>query len=102
MQAHVNFASWAPRAVLEQLAAGAVRAAGTCAIARVYDQHLCFVALESNLFTLCLPDSYVALNDNTASESAIGAAVGEVRVRGLAAVPGAGGCVCVCVGRRRD
>lgn len=70
VQAHVNFVAWAPRTILEALAAGAVKAA-TCTIAKVFDQHLNFIALESNLFTLCLPDSYVLLNDNTASEQQV-------------------------------
>ena len=75
--------SWAPRALLEQLAAGAVRTASTCTIAKVFDQHLAFIALESNLFTLSLPDSYVQLNDNTASEGFVSAAVSEVRLIAL-------------------
>ena len=83
MQAHINFVSWAPRALLEQLAAGAVRAASTCTIAKVFDQHLAFIALESNLFTLSLPDSYVQLNDNTANESSVSAAVSEVHSNAL-------------------
>ena len=78
LQAHVNFAAWAPRPILEALAAGTVKAATTCTIAKVFDQHLNFIALESNLFTLSLPDSYVQLNDNTASESAVSAAVSDV------------------------
>jgi hypothetical protein len=71
LQAHVNFVSWAPRSILETLAAGAVKAAPKCTIAKVFDQHLNFIALEGNLFTLALSDSYILLNDNTASEEQV-------------------------------
>ena len=85
MQAHVNFVSWAPREVLETLAAGTVKAAATATVARVFDQYLSFIALEADLFTLSLADSYVHLNDNTASEAAVAAAVSDV-VEGLFSV----------------
>lgn len=77
--------SWAPRDVLEALAAGTVKAAATATVAKVYDQYLSFIALEPDLFTLSLADSYVHLNDNTASEADVAAAV-EAVVEGLFSV----------------
>ena len=74
----MNFAAWAPRPILERLAEGTVKAATTCTVAKVFDQHLNFIALESTLFTLALRDSYVQLNDNTATESQVSTAVNDV------------------------
>lgn len=84
-EAHVNYTPWVPRALLEKLAAGVVKSATATRIAKVYDQYLSFVALESGLFTLGLPDSYVQLNDNQAGELQIEAAVSQV-VDGLFSV----------------
>jgi sec1 family domain-containing protein 1 len=85
VQSHVNFISWAPRQILEVLAAGTVKASITASVAKVFDQYLNFVALEPDLFSLCLQESYVHLNDNTASEAEVNAAVTSV-VEGLFSV----------------
>jgi sec1 family domain-containing protein 1 len=85
VQAHLNFASWAPRALLETIASGLVKAATPMTVANVYDQYLSFVALEGSLFTLGLEDSYVQLNDNQASEQQLAEALSSV-VEGLFSV----------------
>lgn len=85
MQAHINFVSWAPRALLENIAAGMVKASTPTVVAKVFDQYLSFIALENSLFTLALEDSYVQLNDNQASEAQLEAAVSAV-VEGLFSV----------------
>jgi hypothetical protein len=56
---HINFATHIPRPLLEKLAAGVVAGAGAARVARVYDQHSAFLSLESSLFTLGLPDTYL-------------------------------------------
>jgi sec1 family domain-containing protein 1 len=72
-------------ALLERIAAGMVQAATPTVVAKVFDQHLSFIALEQNLFTLALEDSYVQLNDSKASEQQLEAAVAAV-VDGLFSV----------------
>lgn len=54
-------------------------------IPQVFDQHLAFAALESGLFSLAQPRSYLALNDPTAKDTDVEAAVSGV-VDGLFAV----------------
>lgn len=79
---HLNFSTHLPRPLMEKLA-GTVVSSGTAArIAKLHDQHTQFVSLESGLFTLGLPDTYLQLNDPGAQDSQIEAAVGAV-VEGL-------------------
>ena len=40
-------------------------------IAKVHDQHLSFIALEAGLFSLGLPNSYLAINDPGANDTQI-------------------------------
>ena len=49
-------------------AAGAVEKACVQRISKVHDQHLAYIALESNLFSLGLPRSYLAVNDPGAND----------------------------------
>ena len=84
-EVHLNFTPWVPRQLIETLAAGVVKSASATRVAKVFDQYLSFIALEGGLFTLGLPDSYVQLNDNQASEQDIAAAVSQV-VDGLFSV----------------
>lgn len=85
VQAHINFVSWAPHAMLETIASGMVKAATPTVVAKVFDQYLSFIALEHSLFTLALEDSYVQLNDNQADEAQLEGAVSAV-VEGLFSV----------------
>lgn len=51
------------RRLLEQLAAGVVKAGALQRVARLHDQYLAFIALEPTLFSLGMPEAYVELND---------------------------------------
>lgn len=44
----------------------------------MFDQYLSFIALESNLFSLGLANTYVELNDPSAQDTHIEAAVGSI------------------------
>lgn len=54
-----------------KLGAGAVERSCVQRISKVHDQHLAYVALEANLFSLGLPRSYLAINDPGANDSQI-------------------------------
>lgn len=51
--------------------AGSVRANCAQRIAKVFDQYLSFIALESRLFSLGLPDTYLLLNDPKAQDTQV-------------------------------
>ena len=50
-------------------------------IAKVHDQHLSFIALEAGLFSLGLPNSYLAINDPGANDTQIEASLTDKRAR---------------------
>ena len=56
--------------------AGVVSTNSAASVARVYDQYNRFVSLESGIFSLGLPQTYVQLNDPKAQDTEI-----EVRQR---------------------
>ncbi len=64
---------------------GLVACGAAARIARIHDQYSQFVSLESGLFSLGLPSTYLQLNDPAAQDSAIEAAVAAV-VDGLLCV----------------
>lgn len=68
---HLNFSSSLPRPLLEELAAGTLKADAVGRISKVYDQYLEFVTLEENLFSLAQRDIYVQLNDPSAGDQEI-------------------------------
>lgn len=68
---HLNFSSSLPRPLLEELAAGTLKADAIGRISKVYDQYLEFVTLEENLFSLAQRDIYVQLNDPSAGDQEI-------------------------------
>eukprot|EP00882_Tetradesmus_deserticola_P014509 GHRQ01015430.1.p1 GENE.GHRQ01015430.1~~GHRQ01015430.1.p1 ORF type:complete len:502 (+),score=225.28 GHRQ01015430.1:280-1785(+) len=82
---HINFATSVPSRLMEQLASGVVKANAVGRIAKLFDEYMSFIALESSCFSLGLPDSYLALNDPTAKDTQIEAVVGQV-VDGLFSV----------------
>ncbi|XP_020585264.1 SEC1 family transport protein SLY1-like [Phalaenopsis equestris] len=84
---HLNFSSSLPRPLLEELAAGSLKADSVSRISKVYDQYLEFVTLEENLFSLAQPDIYVQLNDPAAGDQEIEGIVEKI----------AGGLFCVLV-----
>ena len=51
--------------------AGAVERQCVQRVAKVHDQHLSFIALEAGLFSLGLPNSYLAINDPGANDTQI-------------------------------
>lgn len=68
---HINFAAAAPGRLIEQLASAAVRGGGAGRVAKLFDQYCSFVGLEPSLFSLGLPDAYVALNNPGAKDNDI-------------------------------
>ncbi|CAM6127509.1 unnamed protein product [Calypogeia fissa] len=82
---HLNFASSLPRALLEELAGGTLKADCLHRIAKVYDQYLEFVTLENGLFTLSQPLTYLQLNDPSAQEKDVISVVDGI-VNGLFSV----------------
>ncbi|MEW5311398.1 MAG: hypothetical protein WDW38_003117, partial [Sanguina aurantia] len=87
---HVHFTSSVPGRLIEQLAAGVVKAGVLSCMGKVFDQYLSFIALEPTLFSLGQPDAYVELNDPAARDTQIEATVASI-VEGLF-------CVCVTLG----
>ncbi|ACO61084.1 predicted protein [Micromonas commoda] len=82
---HLNFSSSLPRPMLEDLAAGSVKANAAGKVAKVFDQYVDFVSLAEDIFSLAQKDAYVALNDPTAKDADVETAVAEV-VKGLLSV----------------
>jgi len=75
---HLNFSTHIPRPLMESLASGVAATGCGARVASVFDQHSQFVSLEAGLFTLGLPSTYLDLNDPSAKDTAIEAAVGAV------------------------
>eukprot|EP00775_Hariotina_reticulata_P012398 gene12398-12533_t len=82
---HINFSTSVPSRLLEQLATGIVKANAVDRVAKIYDEYLAFIALEPSMFSLGLPDCYLSLNDPSAKEMQIEAAVTQI-VDGLFSV----------------
>ncbi|KAF9414857.1 Vesicle trafficking between the ER and Golgi [Podila epigama] len=72
---YINFSSVVPRPLMEELAALTIPSNTSAQIQQVYDQHLNFTCTEPNMFSLNDRQSYIALNDPTAPESAIEASI---------------------------
>ncbi|GIL46543.1 hypothetical protein Vafri_3525 [Volvox africanus] len=82
---HLNFTVPIPSKLVEQLAAGVVKAGCLSRISKLYDQYLAFIALEPTLFSLGQPEAYLELNDPQARDYQIEAAVSNI-VDGLFSV----------------
>eukprot|EP00798_Chlamydomonas_sp_ICE-L_P019994 gene19994-26707_t len=82
---HLNFTSVLPNRLIEQLASGTVKADCVQRVSKVFDQYLSFISLEQSLFSLGLPHTYVELNDPSAKDSQIEAAITSI-VDGLFSV----------------
>ena len=59
----------AVKRLLEDLAAGSVKANAAGKVAKVFDQYVDFVSLAEDIFSLAQKDAYVALNDPTAKDA---------------------------------
>ncbi|KAG0312211.1 Vesicle trafficking between the ER and Golgi [Dissophora globulifera] len=68
---YINFSSVIPRPLMEELAASTIPSGSSGQIQQVYDQYLNFICTEPNMFSLNDRQSYLALNDPTAPETAI-------------------------------
>ncbi|GJP62833.1 hypothetical protein CLOP_g19853 [Closterium sp. NIES-67] len=79
---HLNFTASVPRLLLEDLAAGTLKANALHRVARVFDQYSEFVCLDHGLFSLGQPESYVRLNDPMAKDKDVEGAVESI-VNGL-------------------
>mmetsp|Transcript_34832 Transcript_34832/g.98747 ORF Transcript_34832/g.98747 Transcript_34832/m.98747 type:complete len:637 (+) Transcript_34832:244-2154(+) len=82
---NINFCHSASREVMEELALGAVKSGHSSQIAQVFDQYVSFISLDSGLFSLGLPGSYVELNDPSAQDFHIEHGVSQI-VDGLFSV----------------
>lgn len=60
---------------MEELAASTIPSGSSAQIQQVYDQYLNFTCSEPNMFSLNDRQSYLALNDPTAPETAIEASI---------------------------
>ncbi|KAF9201583.1 Vesicle trafficking between the ER and Golgi [Haplosporangium sp. Z 27] len=72
---YINFSSVIPRPLMEELAASTIPSGSSAQIQQVYDQYLNFICTEPNMFSLNDRQSYLALNDPTAPETAIEASI---------------------------
>ena len=68
---HLNFVTRIERPLLEKLAQDLVTLNSVGIIARVVDQYLDLITLESGLFSLNIPDSFIAYNDPSLNETQI-------------------------------
>ncbi len=82
---HLNFTTYIPRPLLEQLARETVQKQCAQSIACVYDQYCHYVALEPQLFSLNLSNSFSLINTRTTPGSQLDAFVRTV-VDGLFSV----------------
>jgi hypothetical protein len=72
---HLNFSSSLARPLLEELATGTLKGDCLHRIAKVYDQYLEFVTLETAMFSLAQPQAYVQLNDPAAQDHDVEAVI---------------------------
>ncbi|KAL1372353.1 hypothetical protein AAHE18_01G197400 [Arachis hypogaea] len=79
---HLNFSTSIPRPLLENLASGTLASDSIQRISKVHDQHLEFITLEDNLFSLADKSCFVQLNDPSAGDREIEGIVEKV-VNGL-------------------
>ncbi|XP_078445679.1 sec1/munc18-like (SM) proteins superfamily [Wolffia australiana] len=75
---HLNFSSSIPRPLLEDLAAGVLKAESAHRISKLFDQYLEFVTLEDSLFSLAQRDTYIQLNDPSATDLEIEAIIEKI------------------------
>eukprot|EP00939_MAST-03C_sp_MAST-3C-sp1_P001108 g1108.t1 len=68
---YLNFVSSLPRPLLENLAQRTLAKGRAARVAKVVDQHLQFVALETDMFTLNLRNTFSSYFDRTATEKSI-------------------------------
>jgi hypothetical protein len=84
--AYVNFISRVDRSMLELLARELISVNAMSSVARIYDQYLDVIALEPNLFTLNIKDSFSLYNEPSLSEERIRSFMSRVAMGLLSAV----------------
>jgi hypothetical protein len=75
---YFNFTSTLSRGLMEDLAAMAVASGAASNIVQVYDQFLNYICLDSNLFSLEIPDTFKTLHDPTTPEIQIESLVDNI------------------------
>ncbi|CAO0789793.1 unnamed protein product [Mucor circinelloides] len=68
---YINFCSTIPRPVLEEFATTTINDNTSDMVNQVYDQYLNFICTNPNVFSLNQPQTFINLNNPTASESLI-------------------------------
>eukprot|EP00612_Vaucheria_litorea_P008385 CAMPEP_0171473840 /NCGR_PEP_ID=MMETSP0946-20130122/2080_1 /TAXON_ID=109269 /ORGANISM="Vaucheria litorea, Strain CCMP2940" /LENGTH=657 /DNA_ID=CAMNT_0012003679 /DNA_START=19 /DNA_END=1992 /DNA_ORIENTATION=+ len=68
---HLNFSGKVERAFLEELAIKTLQTGKVQVIKKVFDQHMHFISLEDNLFSLGMVDSYLSYNSPFLDDIAI-------------------------------
>lgn len=68
---YLNFSSKISQPMLEKLASGLVEANASARVIQVFDQYARFVSLDSGLFSLGLPNTYLELNDPQSKDTII-------------------------------
>jgi len=68
---HLHFVTRIERPLLESFARDLVAANAQHAVAKIYDEYLDIIALEPTLFSLNIPQSFVAYNDAAVSDAQI-------------------------------
>ena len=81
---YINFTGSIPRPMLEDLAAGAVRAGCSGAVSKVFDQYLDFISLEDDMFVLKTlersPFSFHCLNRGDVKDSEMGPMLDQIAI----------------------
>lgn len=75
---YINFVARVERPLLEKFAQDLFASGSVSSVARVYDQYLDVIALEQSLFTLNIPNSFIAYNEPSLSEQQIRAFMSRV------------------------
>ncbi len=78
---YLNFTVPIPGKLVEQLAAGVVKAGALSRVSKLYDQYISFIALEPSLFSLGQPETYIELNDPQARDYQIEVGAGGAGAR---------------------
>ena len=83
---YVNFITKVDRPLLEKFAQELVGANAAPMIAKIYDQYLDVIALEPNMFSLNIKNSFAAYNEPSLNESQIKAFMNRVALGLLSAI----------------
>jgi hypothetical protein len=82
---HINLCGSVADKQLEELALACVESGRVGSVQSLHSRHLDFVALEADLFSLNIPDSYVLFNDDAIDEGSAARFIGQM-VEGLLSV----------------